>query len=118
MTTRTDTLLAQMTLDEKIDLVTGHDMWHTRPIERLQIPPMKVTDGPNGARGDGLLGTGTPTTCIPCGSALGATWDPDLLERLGRLLADECRAKGAHVLLAPTIKRELAAYRQHLDTLK
>ncbi len=103
MSNRTDELLAQMTAEEKVDLVTGLDMWRTRPIERLGIPPMKVTDGPNGARGDGLLGTGTPTACIPAGSALGATWDPGLIERLGELLGDECRAKGAHVLLAPTI---------------
>ncbi len=103
MSKRTDGLLAQLTTDEKVELVTGLDMWHTRPIERLGIPSMKVTDGPNGARGDGLLGTGTPTACIPAGSALGATWDPDLVQRLGGLLGDECRAKGAHVLLAPTI---------------
>ncbi len=103
MSQRTDDLLAELTTAEKVDLVTGLDMWRTRPIERLGIKSMKVTDGPNGARGDGLLGTGTPTACIPAGSALGATWDPSLVERLGALLGDECRAKGAHVLLAPTI---------------
>jgi len=103
MSKRTDDLLAQLSTDEKVDLVTGLDMWHTHPIERLGIASMKVTDGPNGARGDGLLGTGTPTACVPAGSALGATWDPDLIERLGALLGDECLAKGAHVLLAPTI---------------
>ena len=64
---------------------------------------MKVTDGPNGARGDGLMGTGAQTACIPSGAALGATWDPDLIERLGEILGDEARAKKAHVLLAPTI---------------
>ncbi|MBW2420581.1 MAG: glycoside hydrolase family 3 protein [Deltaproteobacteria bacterium] len=103
MSRRSELLLSQMTVDEKIDLVTGLDMWHTRPIERLGIGSMKVTDGPNGARGDGLMGTGTPTACVPSGSALGATWDPELLERIGALLGDEARAKGANVLLAPTI---------------
>lgn len=98
-----DGLLAELTLDEKIALLAGADMWHTRPVERLGLPAMKVTDGPNGARGDGLLGTGTPTACVPSGSALGATWDPDLVRRVGELLGDEARAKGAHVLLAPTI---------------
>ncbi len=92
-----------MTQAEKADLVTGKGMWDNRPIERLGIPSMIVTDGPNGARGGGLLGTGTPTACIPAGSVLGATWDPDLVERLGGLLGDECQAKGAGVLLAPTI---------------
>lgn len=92
-----------MTLREKADFVVGHDMWHTAAVERLGIPAMKLTDGPNGARGIGLLGTGTPTACIPCGAVLGATWDPALVEELGRLLGTEARAKQAHVLLAPTI---------------
>ncbi len=103
MSERVDALLRRLTVPEKAALVTGDDMWHTRPVERLGIPRMKVTDGPNGARGDGLLGTGERTACIPSGSALGATWDPELVEELGGLLGDEARAKNAHVLLAPTI---------------
>ena len=103
MSERIAQLLAEMTLDEKVAAVTGLDMWHTRPNERLGIPQMKVTDGPNGARGDGLMGTGARTACIPSGASLGATWDPDLVERLGAILGDEAVAKKAHVLLAPTI---------------
>ena len=103
MSERTDALRAEMTPREKANFVAGDDMWHTAPIDRLAIPAMKVTDGPNGARGDGLLGTGTPTACIPSGAALGATWDPELVEELGSLLGVESRAKQAHVLLAPTI---------------
>jgi len=103
MSDRTDALLAEMTLEEKAATVTGLDMWHTRPNDRLGIPRLKVTDGPNGARGDGLMGTGAETACIPSGSALGATWDPDLVEALGAVLGDEARAKKAHVLLAPTV---------------
>ena len=96
-------LVEQMTLEEKVRLVAGADMWHTAPVERLGIPAMKVTDGPNGARGNGLLGTGTPTACIPSGASMGASWDPELVRELGGLLADEARAKSAQVLLAPTI---------------
>ncbi len=103
MSERVEALIAQMSVEEKVAVVTGADMWRTRPNERLGIPQMKVTDGPNGSRGDGLMGTGTATACIPSGSALGATWDPDLIEALGGLLGDEARAKRAHVLLAPTI---------------
>ena len=103
MSERIESLLSQMSLEEKVDIVTGHDMWHTRPNERLGIPQMKVTDGPNGARGDGLMGTGAQTACIPSGAALGSTWDPALIEQLGELLGDEARAKKSHVLLAPTI---------------
>ena len=103
MSERIEQLVADMSLDEKVAAVTGLDMWHTRPNDRLGIPKMKVTDGPNGARGDGLMGTGASTACIPSGAALGATWDPELVERLGEILGDEAVAKKAHVLLAPTI---------------
>ena len=103
MSERTDALLARMTADERVELVTGRDMWHTRAVERLGIRSMKVTDGPNGARGDGLMGTGTATACIPSGSMLGATWDPEQAERHARLPGDEGRAKGAHAPLAPPI---------------
>ncbi len=92
-----------MTFDEKAEVITGQGIWSTRPVERLGIPSLIVTDGPNGARGGGLMGTGTPTACIPAGSVLGATWDAQLLFELGELLGDESRAKGSHVLLAPTI---------------
>lgn len=100
---RAASLLAALTFDEKVELVTGADVWSTRANARLGIPSMTVTDGPNGARGGGLMGTGTPTACIPAGSVLGATWDPELCRQLGELLGDETRAKGCHVLLAPTI---------------
>ena len=92
-----------MTVDEKATLVAGEGIWTTHAIERLGIPQIVVTDGPNGARGGGLMGTGTPTACVPAGSVLGATWDPVLIERVGELLGDESVAKGANVLLAPTI---------------
>lgn len=103
MSERTDELLAAMTTEEKVAMVTGGDMWHTRGVARLGVPKLKLTDGPNGARGDGLLGTGVGTAAIPSGAALGATWDPALVEELGALLGDEARAKRAEVLLAPTI---------------
>jgi beta-glucosidase len=100
---RVESLLAAMESTEKADVVTGSDMWTTGSVERLDVAALTVTDGPNGARGGGLMGTGTATACIPAGAVLGASWDPDLLERLGGLLGDEAIAKGANVLLAPTI---------------
>ncbi|MBC8365245.1 MAG: glycoside hydrolase family 3 C-terminal domain-containing protein [Actinobacteria bacterium] len=100
---RIDALMADLTLEEKAALMTGRGIWDSNPVERLGIPALKVTDGPNGARGAGLLGTGTPALCIPCGSALGATWDPELVGELGAVLASETRARACHVLLAPTV---------------
>ena len=100
---RVQELIDQLAIEEKIAVVTGEGIWTTHEVERLNIPRLVVTDGPNGARGAGLMGTGTPTACIPAGSVLGATWDPQLITELGDLLGIESRAKGAHVLLAPTI---------------
>ncbi|MGH0033253.1 MAG: glycoside hydrolase family 3 C-terminal domain-containing protein [Myxococcota bacterium] len=103
MSERVDGLLARLTLDEKVSLVAGADMWTTPGVPRLGIPPLKVTDGPNGARGLNVPGVGLRAACFPCGSALGATWNPELVERVGRALGEETRSKGAHVLLAPTV---------------
>src|SRR3954454_2872107 len=99
-----DKLVAELTLDEKASLTAGEDLWSTVAVERLGIPKVVVTDGPNGARGPGIPGMSTQqSTCIPCASALGATWDPTLVERLGRLLGREARDRGCRVLLAPTV---------------
>ncbi len=103
MDSRIEDLLAELTLEEKRELIGGASFWYTNGSDRLGIPVVKVTDGPNGSRGDGPLGTGTATACIPSGACLGATWDVGLVEELGRLLGEESVAKAAHVLLAPTI---------------
>ncbi len=102
MSERTEAILSQMTLKEKIDMLAGADFWTTVPNERLNIPALKVTDGPNGARG-GEFGMGPSAACLPVGIAIGATWNPELVEELGGVLADEAKTKGASVLLAPTI---------------
>ena len=79
-------------------------MLSTVAVERLGIPKVHVTDGPNGARGNSLPGMGSaPSTCIPCGSALGATWNPALVEALGALVGREARDRGCRGLLAPTV---------------
>jgi beta-glucosidase len=98
-----EALLARLERSEKIALVSGADMWTTPGVERLGIPPLCLTDGPNGARGLDVPGAGLRAACFPCGSALGATWNPELVERVGEALGEEARSKGAHVLLAPTI---------------
>ena len=97
-----ESLLAAMTLDEKCAFVAGRDLWHTPGCERLGIRPLKVSDGPVGVRGDQWAG-GATSTSFPCGSALGATWDPDLVERVGAALGSEARDKGVHVVLGPTV---------------
>ncbi len=94
--------LSELTLAEKVSLLAAADMWHTMAVERVGIPVLKVTDGPNGARGqDG--NTGPTSADFPIGMAMGATWNPALIEQVGGALAEETKAKGAHVLLAPTV---------------
>ena len=99
---RIDDLLSQMTLEEKISMLAGADLWHTVPVPRLGIPQFKTTDGPNGARG-AWGSMSSPSVATPVGIALGATWNPSLVEEVGNVLADELKAKGAHILLAPTV---------------
>src|SRR5581483_10696722 len=62
---------------------------------------IKLSDGPNGVRGDGV-GGGT-SACFPVGTALGSSWNPELSRRIGSAMADEAKSKGAHVVLGPTI---------------
>ncbi len=98
-----DDILDRMTLEEQVSLLSGADFWTTVPVERLGIPKIKVTDGPNGARGAGSLVAGVNAACFPVAIALGATWCPALVERMGVALAGQAKSKGASVLLAPTV---------------
>src|SRR5215212_6894518 len=96
-----DAYLDALTLDEQAALTAGSDDWHTTALPARGIPHLKTTDGPVGARGESY--TSTTSASFPCGSALGATFDPELVERVGAAVADEARTKAAHVLLGPTL---------------
>ncbi|CAG7915901.1 unnamed protein product [Penicillium olsonii] len=97
-----NTLLKQLTQEEKVSLLAGEDFWHTVAIPRLGIPSIRVSDGPNGVRGTRFFSS-VPAACLPCGTAIGATFDRDLAVEVGHILAAEAKAKGAHVILGPTI---------------
>jgi beta-glucosidase len=101
--TRIEALLDEMTVEEQISLLAGRDSWSTTPVKRLGIPLIKVTDGPNGARGGGALVGGVRAAAFPVGIALAATWNTELVSEIGADLAREARSKGASVLLAPTV---------------
>ena len=100
---RIETLLDQMTLEEQVSILSGEDFWSVPAIDRLGIGKLRVTDGPNGARGGGSLINGVKSAAFPVGIAVGATWNPELTQELGGALADEVKSKGAHSLLAPTV---------------
>lgn len=99
MTKTIDDLLDAMTLEEQVSLLSGEDFWSLPAIERLGIGKLRVSDGPNGARGGGGLLGGVKATAFP----LGATWNVELLQEVGAALAGETKSKGAHMLLAPTV---------------
>nr|QNS30905.1 beta-glucosidase [Auricularia heimuer] len=98
-----DALLEQLTHDEAVALIAGVGFWHTAPIPRLGVPQIKVSDGPNGVRGERFF-MGTPAKTIPCATALGATWNPALVQEVGaRILAVESKLRAASALLGPTV---------------
>ncbi len=101
--TSIESLLNEMTVEEQISLLAGRDFWTTVPIERLHIPSVKVSDGPNGARGGGAFVGGVKAAAFPAAIGLAASWNVDLIEEIGADLAREAKSKGAHVLLAPTV---------------
>ena len=96
-------LLDAMTLEEQVSLLSGADFWSLPAIERLGLPKLRVTDGPNGARGGGSLVGGVKSAAFPVGIAIGASWNPELAREIGAALAQEVKSKGAHVSLAPTV---------------
>ena len=92
---RVEDLLNRMTLEEKIEMLGGTG-FETKAIERLGIPPLNMSDGPLGVRWGSA-------TALPSGILLGATWNPELINKLGTVLATETKAKGRHVILAPCV---------------
>ena len=104
-----EALLDAMNLDEQVSLLSGADFWTTAAIARLRVPAVKVSDGPNGARG-GVFKDGPSTACFPVGVSLASTWDPALVREAGAALGREARLKGARVLLAPTVNLQRTVY--------
>jgi beta-glucosidase len=104
-----DVLLTELTLEEKASLTSGSAFWHTAPVERLGVPKIMVSDGPHGLRaqpgeGDHVgLGGSLPATCFPTASAVASSWNPELLGRIGKALAQEARAVNLSVILGPGI---------------
>ncbi|MDC1170715.1 glycoside hydrolase family 3 C-terminal domain-containing protein [Gammaproteobacteria bacterium] len=94
-------LIKDLTLEEKVELLSGFDAWHTNKIDRLGIPSIKMSDGPNGVRGDG--NSGKSSACFPCAISIGSSWNLNLINTLGEELASEAKLKDVDVLLGPTI---------------
>jgi beta-glucosidase len=94
---RVASILSQMTLEEKVDLLGGVDGFFIRDVSRLKLPRLRMADGPIGVRNFG------PATAMAAGIGLAATWNPTLAERVGAEIGRDARAKGVHFLLGPGV---------------
>lgn len=95
-------LIEKLTLEQKVRLLTGEDFWSLYAEPAVGLRKVVVSDGPAGVRGNNWDERDRSAN-IPSPTALGASWDVDLVARLGRLLAAESRRKNVDVLLAPTV---------------
>ncbi|KDN70514.1 putative glycosyl hydrolase family 3 N terminal domain-containing protein [Colletotrichum sublineola] len=107
MTTNTtlldvETLLKQLSWDEKIELLAGQGSFQTTGLPHHGIPELITSDGPHGIRGRRSFAR-NPSPMLPSATGMGSTFNADLLHKIGNLLGEEARARGVHVLLAPTI---------------
>ena len=104
---RVEDVLARLTLEEKVDLVTGDQdfgyAFYNAPIERVGIPALTMADGPAGARVNNPSVNGGRNTALPAPIALAATWDSALARRYGDILGAEAFATGHNVMLAPAV---------------
>lgn len=103
-------LLNKLTLEEKIGMIHGTGIFHTDGVERLDIPPLWMSDGPMGVRRE--LGddnwepketTDDFVSYLPSNTALACTWNPRQAKQMGRVLGAEARGRGKDVILAPGI---------------
>lgn len=102
-------ILKQLTLEEKACLLSGHKSWHTNKVSRVGLPSIFLTDGPHGLRkkkeGDKVAGLGQTelSTCFPAACTSGASWNRDLLYKMGVAMGEECRYYGVSLILGPAV---------------
>ena len=107
MDTRISQLLAEMTLEEKASICSGRDFWTTKPVKRLGIPSVMVSDGPHGLRKENDLDDNVgikqsfPATSFPPAVNIASTWNPDLAGEVGSELAKQGRDQDVQVILGP-----------------
>src|SRR3954465_9300743 len=101
--------LGALTLEQKVRLLTGADFWALHPEPAIGLRRLVLSDGPAGVRGE-RWDEREPSANPPPPTPPAASWDDARVERLGRLLAAECRAKGIDVLLAPTVNLQRTPY--------
>jgi beta-glucosidase len=126
MSDRVDSILEQLTVEEKVSLCSGFGPWSTKKIERLGVEPVFMSDGPHGARWmktqsyttraqwdmsslasfttkSGYLDLLHPVTNFPSLATLGSSWNRELMYEVGKSIGEECRELGIGLLLAPGV---------------
>lgn len=105
-----DKILSEMTLEEKASLCSGSDFWRTKALERFDIEPIMLSDGPHGLRKTnrehvptGMNDATAKAVCFPAACATASSFDKTLLEKMGKAIGDECQAEDVAVLLGPGI---------------
>lgn len=102
-------LISEMTLEEKASLLSGDDFWHTKAVERLGIPRTMLSDGPHGLRkqdqgGDHLgVNDSIKAVCFPAASATAASFDREVLRKIGEGIGDACQHEDLSVILGPAV---------------
>ncbi|HJA67780.1 MAG TPA: glycoside hydrolase family 3 C-terminal domain-containing protein [Candidatus Mediterraneibacter cottocaccae] len=102
-------LVSELTLEEKAVLTSGRDNWFTKAVERLGIPSVRTSDGPNGLRTqegevNGLSEElSREAVCFPTSCTTAASFDTGLMEEIGHELGKESQAFGVNVLLGPGV---------------
>ncbi len=102
-------IVAQMTLEEKASLCSGEDFWHTKAVERLGVPRIMVSDGPHGLRKQkdeadvSEMNDSITAVCYPAGCASAASFDRNLLHKMGEAIGESCQAEGVSVILGPAV---------------
>lgn len=106
---RIKNLVAKLSLEEKVELLTGKDFWNVNANQRVGLRNMLLSDGPAGVRGE-FWDERDNSLNLPSGSALGSTWSAGLAAEYGRVLAEEAKRKGVDVVLGPTINLHRSPY--------
>src|SRR4051794_38660700 len=101
--------LGALDLESKVRLLTGADFWALQAEPAIGLRRVVTSDGPVGVRGE-RWDERDASANVPSPTLLAATWDEARIERIGRLLAAECRRKGVDVLLAPTVNLHRTPY--------
>lgn len=102
-------IISKMTLEEKASLCVGKDYWNSENIERLNIPSIKMSDGPHGLRvqrenGDNLgVNKSEVAICFPSSATIANSWDKNVAYKLGKTLGEEAKSENVNIVLGPGV---------------